>query len=92
MKRATITRLLRFAAILAIVSLAMMIWAIHDSSVVPVMIFMSLGQLLGTASLIIYLGVLIIDTRRRLAESGRTILESIAPEDLPSGDDSGDAP
>lgn len=92
MSSRSMQRFLRFAAALAIVSLAMMIWAIHDSGVVPVMIFMTLGQALGTASLIIYLFVLVKDTRRRLRESGRTILESIAPEDTLDDPDNGDEP
>ena len=72
MTQTKIQRLLRFAAVMAIVALVLMVWAIFDSRVVPVMIFMTLGQILGTLSLVIYLVVLFTDTRRRLAESGRT--------------------
>ncbi len=79
MTTAKATRVLRFAALLAIFALFLMLWSIVDSRVIPVMIFMTVGQLLGTLSLVLYLVVLVVDTRRRLAQSGRTILESTSP-------------
>jgi len=83
-------RLLRFAAVLAIAALAMILWAIHDSGVIPVMVSMSVGQGLGTLSLVIYLLVLVTDIRRRLEKTGGTILNSVNP---PAPDDQeGEAP
>jgi len=72
-------RVLRFAAVLAIVALGMILWAIHDSGVIPVMISMSVGQGLGTLSLVLYLVVLVTDIRRRLEPTGGTILRSVNP-------------
>lgn len=80
MTSAKATRVLRFAAFLAIFSLVLMLWSIFDSRVIPLMIFMTVGQVLGTISLLLYLAVLALDTRRRLGDSGRTLLDSINPE------------
>lgn len=85
-------RLLRFAAVLAIAALLMILWAIFDSGVIPVMVSMSVGQALGTLSLALYLVVLVADFRRRLGKSGETILKSVDPQSADSEGGPGDPP
>ena len=64
MTRARSERLLRFAAILALAALALMVWSILDPRPVPVLVAMSLGQALGTGSLLLYVAVVVADLRR----------------------------
>jgi len=56
--------LLWWACLLALVALVLMVWSLFDPGPVPVMVAMSLGQLLGTASLAIYVYVVVHDLRR----------------------------
>jgi hypothetical protein len=58
------TRWLRVSAVLTLLGLALMVWAILDPRATPVMISMSIGQGLGTLAFVIYLGVVIADLRR----------------------------
>jgi hypothetical protein len=55
---------LRIAAVLTLLGLAFMVWAVIDPSATPVMIAMSVGQGLGTLAFLIYLGVVLADLRR----------------------------
>jgi hypothetical protein len=62
-------RLLRLAAVCALIALALMAWGLLAPSVVSVMVSMMLGQVVGTASLGLYLLVMARDLRRsRLLE------------------------
>jgi len=47
--------LLRFAAVLALVALPLMVWSIFDPRVWPVLIALSVGQGLGTLSFLVFL-------------------------------------
>jgi hypothetical protein len=58
------SRWLRVSAVLTLLGLAFMVWAIIDPRATPVMIAMSVGQGLGTAAFVIYLGVVLADLRR----------------------------
>lgn len=55
---------LRIAAVLTLLGLAFMVWAIVDPRATPVMIAMSVGQGMGTLAFLIYLGVVLADLRR----------------------------
>lgn len=55
---------LRFSAVLTLLGLACMVWAIVDPRATPVVIAMSVGQGLGTLAFLIYLGVVLADLRR----------------------------
>lgn len=57
-------RLLRRSAVLTLVSLALMVWSVFVPRPVPVMVFMSLGQLLGTLAFALYLLVVLRDLLR----------------------------
>jgi hypothetical protein len=56
-------RILRFAVVLAIIALGLIIWAMVDPRPVPVIVAMSVGQALGTLSLLGYVVVVIADLR-----------------------------
>ena len=43
-------RVLRIASVLALAALGLMAWSLFDPSVFPVIVAMSLGQVVGTAS------------------------------------------
>ena len=44
------TRVLRLACVLALAALGLMAWSLFDPSVFPVIVAMSVGQVVGTAS------------------------------------------
>lgn len=48
-------RLVRVAAILALVALPLMVWSIVDPTVWPVLVALSLGQGIGTLSFVLFL-------------------------------------
>ena len=66
---AKIPHLLRMAAVLSLVALALMMWSLFDPRPPPVLIALSLGQVIGTVSFAIYLAIVIWDIRRRRRES-----------------------
>jgi hypothetical protein len=61
-------RQLRWAAILTIVALALMIWSMLVPTPLPVMLAMSVGQLIGTLAFTLYGLVVIQDFRRSRRE------------------------
>ena len=64
MKLPSDARILRAAAILALVALTLMVWGIFEPTAFPIMISMTLGQAIGTASFVMYLVVLARHARR----------------------------
>jgi peptidoglycan/LPS O-acetylase OafA/YrhL len=64
-----VPHLLRVAAVLSLVGLALMLWSLFDPRPGPVLIGLSLGQVLGTASFAIYLSIVVWDLRRRRREA-----------------------
>jgi len=64
-----VRRLLRFSAVLTLIALVLMMWSMFDPRPAPVLIGLSLGQVLGTASFAIYLSIVIWDIRRRRREA-----------------------
>lgn len=57
-------RILRAACLLALVALGLMIWSLLDPHPIPVILAMSAAQVLGTASLVVFLAVVADDIRR----------------------------
>lgn len=55
------SRILRIACFSALGALGLMVWSLLDPRPVPVVVAMSLGQVLGTLSLAAFLGVVIAD-------------------------------
>ena len=58
-------RWLTVACVSALAALALMTWQIFDPTVWPVMVAMSMGQVLGTASLAAFGYVVVVDFRNR---------------------------
>jgi hypothetical protein len=48
-------RIVRVAAILALVALPLMVWSVLDPRVWPVLVALSLGQAVGTLSFVLFL-------------------------------------
>jgi hypothetical protein len=56
-------RVLKAACVLALAALALMSWSLFDPRPIPVVLAMSLGQLLGTLSLGAFAVVIVADIR-----------------------------
>lgn len=61
--------LLRISCVLTLVGLALMAWSMVQPTWMPVMIAMTVGQLVGTSAFAIFLFVIVRDVRRRLRET-----------------------
>ena len=61
----SVTGLVRLACFLALAGLAIMCFAVLSGRVLPVMLAMSLGHLVGGSSLVCFVLAVIIDTVRR---------------------------
>jgi hypothetical protein len=60
-------RVLKAACVLALAALALMSWSLFDPRPIPVVLAMSLGQVLGTLSLAAFVGVVVADIRAHRA-------------------------
>jgi hypothetical protein len=57
-------QVVRVAAIVGLLALACMVWSLLDPRPVPIMVAMSVGQGLGTTSLLLYVIVVVVEARR----------------------------
>jgi hypothetical protein len=64
MKTRQYGRVLSIACIFALVALALMVWSLLQPTPMPVLVAMSLGQVIGTVSLLMFLAVVLADMRR----------------------------
>jgi preprotein translocase subunit SecF len=71
----TSERLIRLSAALALFAIALMAWSLLGSSVVSIMVAMTIGQAVGTVSLLLYVLVLWREFRRS------RLLEESEPEE-----------
>jgi hypothetical protein len=55
----------RNACVLALLALALMVWSQLDQTPIPVVVAMSVGQAIGTLSLLYYGVAILVDFRRR---------------------------
>ncbi len=76
-----VPHLLRVAAGMSLVALALMMWSLVDPTPAPVLIALSLGQVIGTLSFAIYLSIVVWDLRRR-RRADATPEESASLSDL----------
>ena len=58
-------RSLRIAGLLAVIGLALMMWSLIDPRAQPVLIALSVGQVIGTLSLFLYVRVIVQDYRAK---------------------------
>ena len=68
------SRILVYACVLGLIGLALMTWSLFDQGWIPVMMAMSVGQVIGTLSLALFILVIVIDLQRA------TFRPSIPPE------------
>ncbi len=62
-------RLLATACAFALLAVALMIWSLFDPRPIPVVVAMSMGQVLGTLSLLVFVCVIVADWRAQLAQT-----------------------
>lgn len=62
--------LVRIAAVLTLVGLALMVWSMLDPTPLPVMLAMSVGQIVGTAAFALY-GLAVYKDLRRIRRERR---------------------
>lgn len=62
-------RILSTACVFALLALALMVWSLFDPRPIPVIVAMSVGQVLGTLSFASFVYVMIADLRRGPAPS-----------------------
>jgi hypothetical protein len=60
---------LRVSCVLTLVGLALMAWSMVQPTWMPVMLAMSVGQIVGTTAFAIFLVVIVRDLRRRVREA-----------------------
>lgn len=58
------SRLMVYACVLGLISLALMSWSLFDQGWIPIMMAMSVGQGIGTLSFALFLVIVIIDLRK----------------------------
>jgi peptidoglycan/LPS O-acetylase OafA/YrhL len=58
-------KVLRVASVCALIGLALMVWSVVDPRPLPVLLGLSVGQAIGTASFLLYLLVIASDLRLR---------------------------
>jgi CHASE2 domain-containing sensor protein len=58
------SKLMVYACVLGLIALALMSWSLFDQGWIPVMMAMSVGQVVGTLSLLLFVIIAIIDLRR----------------------------
>jgi hypothetical protein len=63
-KPPSVHRLLRVAAVVALTALGLMVWGVFDPHPISLVIAMSVGQALGTASFAVFCFVVYLDLRR----------------------------
>ena len=75
MRRDGVELMLRVSAILALISLALIVWSVLDPTPMPIIVSMSLGQGIGLLSIGLFVFSVYVDLRR----GRRSRRESAAP-------------
>ncbi len=68
-------RLLTVACSMSLLAMVLMCWSVLDPTPFPVMVAMSVGQVIGTLGLLCYLAAILVDTMQRRTGS------SLPPDD-----------
>ena len=89
-KRSPIERRVAFACVLALTALGLIAWSLVDAGPLPVIGAMTVGQLLGTLSLLFFLYAIVADLspallrlRVRAGRTAATVPESTTDTDPP---------
>jgi hypothetical protein len=59
---------LRISVVLTLVGLALMVWSILVPTPLPVMLAMTVGQVVGTVAFVLFLVIVVRDVRRERAK------------------------
>lgn len=86
MSDSRIEQRVRRACLLALAALGLIVWSMLQPKPLPVVVAMSMGQLLGTLSLALFAYAVIADLRERLARGRSGLLDASKPEP-PPGDE-----
>jgi hypothetical protein len=70
----TVERRVRWACVLSLVALGLILWSLLSKRPLPVIAAMTIGQLLGTLSLLFFLGSIALDIRARYKLASKEIL------------------
>ena len=62
-------RIMMLACVLALFALSLIVWSLLDPRPIPVIVAMSVGQVLGTLSLVVFACVVVADWRAQLARA-----------------------
>jgi hypothetical protein len=87
-----IERRVAFACVLALIALGLIVWSLVDPAPLPVIGAMTVGQLIGTLSLLFFLFAIVADLRPALlrlrARAARTaaVTVAVAIEPAPTSD------
>ncbi len=65
MKLPPAPRLMKYACVLALLALGLIVWGVVDPRPIPVIVAMSVGQVIGTLSFVVFLVVVVTDVRSR---------------------------
>jgi hypothetical protein len=79
MNRRTPPWILPAACVFALAALGLMVWSLLDPRPVPVIVAMSIGQVLGTVSFVAFLVVVSTDLRRVLDDDERAGVSGVSP-------------
>jgi hypothetical protein len=85
---ASIEKRVRRACYLALAALALILWSLVQPAPLPVIGAMTLGQLLGTLSLLFFLHAIVADLRPALARVRARAMKTAAPGEPASEDES----
>ena len=66
-----VERLVRAACLFGLFAMALMAWSVLDPTPFPVMVAMSVGQVIGTLSLLCYIGAVLVHSKRQRAAAAR---------------------
>jgi hypothetical protein len=56
---------MKYACVLALLALGLIVWGVVDPRPIPVIVAMSVGQVIGTLSFVVFLVVVVTDVRSR---------------------------
>ena len=59
-ERVGVRKLVTIACLLTLLAIALMIWSVLDPTPLPVMVVMSIGQVIGTCGLLCYLAAVLV--------------------------------
>ena len=74
-------RLLRVSAVLTMLALALMLWSMIQPTPMPVMLAMSVGQMIGTIALTLYVIVIVKDLRQ-VRRARRASMQGAPPSEV----------